>query len=273
MSAPRRRPTGTPKYLHVAAELREHIRNGKYAPGEWLPPEPELCELFGYDRGTVRRGLSVLQYEGLVSSEHGRGTYVRERRLIRHDIKAVFDVNDGATDEGLFEAATGVPDADVPIDYVNLTATNDLADAFKVDPGTPLLERRYLFIVDDGKPHQLTRSYLLFDMIKGTPLTDKANERKGRGTADQLRDLGITVDHVSIDIQSRMPTPDEANELDIPAGIPVLVDRRRSFANGKVVAVADTYTPADRIIVGIDLDLTTAPDKSVSVTLTNALPE
>lgn len=46
-----------------------------------LPSENELCELFQVNRGTIRHALEVLQREGLIYREKGRGTFLQRRRL------------------------------------------------------------------------------------------------------------------------------------------------------------------------------------------------
>lgn len=225
-----------------------------------MPTEPELCDLFGYDRSTIRRGLATLRQEGLIAADQGRGVFVREPRLVRHELLRVLRAEHdhivaGKTPgHGLFEFGTDTPEdkTRVEIDYVSTTASADLAEAFGVEAGTELLARHYLFVVDD-EPNQLTRSYLLQSTITGTELTDPANEQPGRGTLAQLHGIGITIDKVSVDIHARMPTPDEAASLAMTDGTPLLLDRRRSYSDSRVMAVADTITPADRIAYGLDL--------------------
>ncbi|MEV0271151.1 UTRA domain-containing protein [Hamadaea sp. NPDC050747] len=159
-------------------------------------------------------------------------------------------------DRGLFEATTGVPvgHVEVAIAYSHVPATPDLAATFGVEEGTKLLCRRYIFAVD-GKPHQITHSYLLADMVEGTPLADPDNEQPGRGTLAQLHDIGALPEYATIDIYARMPTPDEAATLGMTEGTPVLVDRRRGLFSGKVVFVADGVAPADQVKVGLDIRL------------------
>lgn len=66
------------KYSVVAGALVEEIREGKYAPGDLLPSEPELTRRFGVSRHTVRAALRSLYEKGLVVSQRGRGTIVQE---------------------------------------------------------------------------------------------------------------------------------------------------------------------------------------------------
>src|SRR6266540_4624047 len=79
-------PPGVSKYRHVAATLRERIKSGTLPPGATLPSETELEKEFGFTRGTIRQAISLLRQEGLLDVVHGRGTFIRSRRLIRRDI-------------------------------------------------------------------------------------------------------------------------------------------------------------------------------------------
>lgn len=60
----------------VADDLARDIRAGVLRPGSRLPSEPELAEIYGVGRITVRRALARLERDGLVIVLRGRGTYV-----------------------------------------------------------------------------------------------------------------------------------------------------------------------------------------------------
>ena len=63
------------KYYDLMEELRAKILGGDIRPGDKLPSENELTKQYGVSRQTVRKALEILQEEGLVYAEHGRGTY------------------------------------------------------------------------------------------------------------------------------------------------------------------------------------------------------
>lgn len=65
-------------YVQVANQLRQYIVDGKVKPGEKLPPERVLAEMFGTSRPPIREALSALEMMGLVESRTGYGTVVRE---------------------------------------------------------------------------------------------------------------------------------------------------------------------------------------------------
>ena len=66
----------SPMYAQVYSSLREWINEGFYAPGSQLPPESELCEVFGVSRITTRQAIELLVDERLVIRQQGRGTFV-----------------------------------------------------------------------------------------------------------------------------------------------------------------------------------------------------
>ena len=71
-------PTRPPAYSHELAQLIL-ARGGEpdYAPGGRLPTERSLANEFGVSRTMVRHALAVLEAEGRVSREVGRGTFLR----------------------------------------------------------------------------------------------------------------------------------------------------------------------------------------------------
>lgn len=60
----------------IADQIRESILAGDFTPGEKLPPERELAEMFGVSRPSVREALNLLASAGLVMSYQGGGTVV-----------------------------------------------------------------------------------------------------------------------------------------------------------------------------------------------------
>jgi DNA-binding GntR family transcriptional regulator len=66
-----------PPYLQVAEQLKRRIMAGEFAPGEKLPTGQELAEQYGVAPNTVLSAIRALRDEGIVSSQQGRGTFVR----------------------------------------------------------------------------------------------------------------------------------------------------------------------------------------------------
>lgn len=69
------------KYSKLMEDLREKMMSGEIQAGDRLPSENELSAQYQVSRQTVRKALSVLQNEGYIYAEHGRGTFCSERVL------------------------------------------------------------------------------------------------------------------------------------------------------------------------------------------------
>jgi len=61
----------------IAEQIRSSILAGEFNPGDKLPPERELAEMFGVSRPSVREALNILAAAGLVESYQGGGTLVK----------------------------------------------------------------------------------------------------------------------------------------------------------------------------------------------------
>ena len=70
---------GTTKYFQVMDRLRQQILSGEIKPGGKLPSENELSREYGISRHTVRKALRILENDGYVEAQHGRGTFCSER--------------------------------------------------------------------------------------------------------------------------------------------------------------------------------------------------
>jgi GntR family transcriptional regulator len=77
VSAEAARPAFESRFGAALAALRREITLGRYKDSDMLPGERDLSDLLGISRTTVRRVLSVLVDDGLLTHRHGVGTFVR----------------------------------------------------------------------------------------------------------------------------------------------------------------------------------------------------
>lgn len=73
------RATAWGAYKTIAASLRQRIMSGEYVSGAPLPSEAELTAEYGVARNTLRRALSELENERLITVLPGRGRVVVDR--------------------------------------------------------------------------------------------------------------------------------------------------------------------------------------------------
>ena len=71
-----------PLFVKISQHILEDICTGKYQ--DILPAEQELAELYGVSRPTVRSALQKLNEENIVTTLHGRGTFIARSQRDYH---------------------------------------------------------------------------------------------------------------------------------------------------------------------------------------------
>jgi GntR family transcriptional regulator len=75
------RHSPVPLYQQLSDILAQQIRTGLLKPGDGLPSENELINQFGVSRYVVRQTINNLGRQGLIYTEHGRGSFVSQTRI------------------------------------------------------------------------------------------------------------------------------------------------------------------------------------------------
>ena len=221
-------------YRELAAVLRDEIHDGKYAPGATLPKQNEIAQQYDVNVNTVRKAVGVLEAEGLVTPVRRKGTVVRARPPMKRlgtdryaKTKWKFGLVAFAADR---EASGQTWKRDDHTNKVReVIADKDVAQALRIEPGAPVYERARL-VKQDGTPTHTLTSYYRPEHVENTPIVDpKPGTATPGGGFAVLTLQGLEPDHMTETFHARMPTPDEADELELPAGEPVMVLHRTTF--------------------------------------------
>jgi GntR family transcriptional regulator len=95
----------------------------------------------------------------------------------------------------------------------------DIAQWLQVEPGESVVIRSRLQSIND-QPAVLSSSYFPLWLAKGTRLERQGALREGPDNA--IEDLGFRFAHGIEVLSARMPTPEEAQILRLPPGVPVV---------------------------------------------------
>lgn len=242
-----------PLYEQVAATLRAAITSGELGPGDPIPSEHDLATRHGMSRQTIRLALQHLTQEGLITSGRGRGRKVRTlTRITVHAAKSesadrrrvagvdawVADVQEEGRAAGQ-SISTGIE-----------MATPEIAGRLNLPADGMVAVRRRLRTVD-GEPHNLNTSYYPLDIAEGSPIMYPADVPQG--VIALMQEIGHTQIRYEDVLTWRPPTPGESQQLQIPPGVPVLVQSRTGFTTERPVRVAVTIWPGDRTSLVYDL--------------------
>ena len=68
----------TPIYLQIMSQVKHAVASGALAPGDQLPTVRQLAADLRVNFNTVARAYRQLDEEGIISTQHGRGTFILE---------------------------------------------------------------------------------------------------------------------------------------------------------------------------------------------------
>jgi len=71
--------SGVPLYEQIAHQVLELIEDGALNPGDQLPTTRELAVKLGVNFNTVARAYRMLDQGEIISTQHGRGTFILEQ--------------------------------------------------------------------------------------------------------------------------------------------------------------------------------------------------
>jgi GntR family transcriptional regulator len=243
-----------PVFKQIADRLRAAIEDGELEPGARLPSEQELIEVHGVARGTIRQAVNLLRSEGLVRTEHGRGTFVRDRAPVRrlaHDRFARRHRQRGrAAYLAELEAEGRVAEVQV-LDVGRAKASDDVAVWLQLAMGADVLVRRRRYLAD-GEPMELATSYVPWALAEGTQMVEP-NTGPG-GVYARLEERGHQLKRFSEEVTARMPTVDEVRALRLQPGVPVIRLVRVAYDTDELpVETCDTVMAADRYVLSYEL--------------------
>jgi len=123
-----------------------------YEAGDRLPSEAEFCEEFGVSRMTLRKALTILTDQGLISAKKGKGTFARPFDLgdsVFSLKQAVGRLFDGRVEVQLLSAST-------------IGASRWIANKLDIDQGDKVVYIRQLVVHEDS-PAIYHRDYVRYD--------------------------------------------------------------------------------------------------------------
>lgn len=242
-----------PKYQRIADALREAIQTGEYGPGDRLPGENDLMATYGVARMTARQALSVLRDEGVAEARKGAGVFVRAfRPLRRRGIQRLARQQWG---NGRSIWSADIENRKLEVDQVTVseeTAPDRVSTVLDLAGEEPVCVRRRRFVLD-GKPVLLATSYLPTSLVAGSAITQEDTGQGG--TYARLAELGYEPVHFREEVRSRMPSKDEAAQLSMSAGTPVMLICRTAFTDeGRPVEINEMTLDAASYILEYDFD-------------------
>ncbi|GAA3746620.1 GntR family transcriptional regulator [Salinactinospora qingdaonensis] len=216
------------RYKQVAALLREAIKRGDYAPGSSLPSQPDLARKFDLNQSSISRAMAMLQAEGWIRTEHGRGSVVLEIPTVKRVRKIDKDYRRSQSGssyaEGLSEAGL-TPHTEL-VHWGAAQAPEHIAEVLGLDESEQVLVRkRHMFA--DAKPIQIATSYIPMEVAGDVEIA--MPDVGPSGIYERISARGFPPARFTEDIEVRGATQEEATFFDVTSGQPVFSILRTAF--------------------------------------------
>ena len=198
-----------PVWRQIEQVLSREIAAGTFEPGCKIPSAQELAERFAVNRHTVRRAIGELEQRGLVRTETGSGTYVRERPYYY----PITERTRCTQTMGNFSIATRYE----VLDHRLESPTPAVSEA--LGPQVRRVYRLVYMSYIEGRPFDYSEAYFPAQRFPNLPEVFAQHRSVTRtlaqfGVRDYLRQCTT--------VMAKLPTPAIAKHLALAAGRPVL---------------------------------------------------
>ncbi|MDL9947121.1 GntR family transcriptional regulator [Gordonia sp. ABSL11-1] len=230
----------SPRHQEIYQVIRAQIVDGKYRPGDELPPETALMEEWKVSRGPIRQALSNLRSEGLIYTTRGRPARVRRPHQPTQTLASFTPFSQWAL-------PSGREPGNHTLSVSRRRADGEVADGLQLDEGAFIVEVVRLRTLD-GVPALLERSRFTLDT--GQSLFE-FDADKGSIT-DHLVDVGVEFASMRHELDAIAADATDAEALQIPVAAPLLRERRTSFdPQGKPFEYSDDRYRPDQVTFSI----------------------
>ena len=210
-----------PIYYQIEESIRQDIAAGRLSPGDRLPTEQQLCDLFKVSRMTVRQALQNLISDGVVQRRRGHGPVVALSNVV-HPLSHFSGFSDTL-------AAQGIHVTTKVLSLQTLPATGKEAAWLQVREGDPILFLRRLRLVD-GTPIALQHTFLPKAVVG--PI--RAAELEEQPLYHLLDRRGFQLESATQKVSACMPTKLQCRLLALSSQTPLLYTERSSRLIGGV---------------------------------------
>ncbi len=145
-----------PLYYQIRENLRDLILSNRFAPGEAIPSERELSQIYQVNRLTVRQAVTELVNEGLLRRQHGVGTFVAEPKITQN-MPGLLGFTDRMLQAGHRPSSRLIKIQDMP-------ATDRVSRPLRLAAGMHVIKLVRLRLADD-EPFMIETTFLPYHLF------------------------------------------------------------------------------------------------------------
>jgi len=232
-----------PYYIQLIDLLKDQIQNKKWAPGEQIPGEQELCDMYGVSRTVVRQALRELELSGIITRRKGKGTFIAEPKINEGLIQKLTGFYQDMVERGLNPVTRVLHQRIAP-------AGEKVAEFLDIPVGTLVVDMQRLRFIND-EPILLVTTYIPLDVYPPLATVDLTN----RSLYEYLeKEGGIFITRGRRYIEAVLANETEADLLEVEPGAPLMMLDSVSYsASGQPIEYYHALHRGDRSRFEVDL--------------------
>lgn len=210
------------KFQSIYQALTRAINSGVYAPGETLPSENELTEMFQASRETIRKALKMLSEHGYIQKIQGRGSVVLDVARLDFPVSGVASFQELNEKLGL-QAKTDV------VCFTAAKADETMAKKLEIETGEQVWQVERIRLID-GERIILDKDTFVASLVPGLTKDICA----GSIYAYIEKQLGLAISFAKKEIVVEAATEEDEAMLDLDESGRVVVVRSYTYFDNAV---------------------------------------
>lgn len=201
-----------PYYLQLIDILKEKVQQAEWGPGDQIPGEQDLCEHYQVSRTVVRQALRELEYEGVITRQKGKGTFISRPKISEGLVQKLTGFYQDMVERGLKPGSKVL--------HQNVNPSNEKVARFLgIKPGEKVIDIQRLRFIND-EPIQIVTTYIPFEICPSLASVDLTNRSL---YAYLEKECSIFIAKGQRYIEAVLANEHEAALLGIERGAPLLM--------------------------------------------------
>lgn len=224
-------------YLQLKNELI-HMIHGELQPGDYLPSERKIADLYHLSRTTVRLALKELESFGYIDIIHGKGSMVLDHQHQKINLSNLYSFTENMR-------LLGKEPSNQILDFQRIEASVEVSSKLHLNLADPVVYFKRLRLADQ-EPMLLEETYLPDKIFKDLSQADLENYSLYQLVKDRYH---IFIQNAKEEFQAAMIDPMAAKYLQVAKKDPALIILRQTFGNNnQVIEFTRSTARADKFV-------------------------
>jgi GntR family transcriptional regulator len=251
-----------PYYFQLEEILREEIESGRWAPGQRIPSESELCEILGVSRTVVRQALNELVNEGLLYRRKGKGTFVSRSKIAESLVQNLTGFYEDMVAKGLMPITHVLEQKLIP-------ASKKVAGMLNLKEGDQVIKIDRLRSVGNG-PILIVTTFLPYQICPALLEEDLTNQSLYAVLEDRYK---LEIARGRRTLEAISASEEDAKLLGVEEGDPIILLKSVSYLeNGEPIEYFEAKHRGDRSRFEVELIRRRRPRRPIEEVLPPELP-